>query len=116
MQLVPYISNPTSVLYSPHDQLPAPVPKESNYLTRHFYENTVKHLVRDTVRIMMNGLHIDMEKVVELEGVLNKQLVKVADTLANNPKVDEYLTKRYYKEIAAYKLDRQSKLDRKSVV
>ena len=110
MDLIPYTTISTGEYYSPHDQLPCPVPMTSTYYPRHFYENTCKHLVRDTVRIMMNGLHIDMEKVAELEKVLDDQLVKVAATLSTSTNIQKYLDKRYSSQLSKYKLDRQSKL------
>jgi hypothetical protein len=100
----------TNEHYSPHDQLPAPVPKETQYLSRHFYENTAKHLIKDTVRIMMNGLHIDLNKVVELEATLDTILAEVDATLAENPIIKEFQQIQHAKLIEKYIQCRQTKL------
>jgi hypothetical protein len=100
----------TSDDYSPHDLLPAPVPKDTIYPTRYFYENVVKHLVKDTVRIMMNGLHIDLAKVQALEEVLNTQLDLVASNLLSNPLIYEFQKLQHKRMIEEYCEDRRSKL------
>ncbi len=100
--------------YSPHDQLPAQEPKEAEYSVGHFYENTAKYLVKDTVRIMDNGLHIDMDKVIELEETLQTQLDSIEKELASNALIDQYLQKRYAKQIKEYKKDRKSKTKNKT--
>jgi hypothetical protein len=100
----------TSDDYSPHDLLPAPVPKDTIYPTRYFYENVVKHLVKDTVRIMMNGLHIDLAKVQALEEVLNTQLALVASNLLDNPLIYEFQKLQHKRIVAEYIEDRRSKL------
>jgi len=101
---------PTGSHYSPHDQLPAPEPSQAEYLPRHFYNNTAKHLIKDTVRIMMNGVHIDLERVIELEEVLNIQLEHVSSELAINPLIKQFLILRYSKQVSTYRDDRRSML------
>lgn len=96
--------------YSPHDQLPAPEPKDKEYPIGHFYENTAKYLIKDTVRIMDNGLHIDIDKVMELETTLSSQLAAVEEELASNPLIVKYLESRYKDQIKAYVADRKAKL------
>lgn len=110
MNLIPMVHHPTNVEYSPHDQLPSPLPSESKYLSRHFYENTAKHLVKDFVRIMNNGLHIDLTKVEELELTLDKQLLNVAEQLANNPIIREFQLLQHNKAIQEYIDEQISKL------
>lgn len=95
--------------YSPHDLLPAPLPSKTTYPKGYFYENVAKHLIKDTVRIMNNGLGIDLAKVAELEEVLDTQLAKVTETLATHPYIDTYLKSRHATQVAAYKADRQSR-------
>lgn len=97
-------------MYSPHDQLPAPEPKTVEYPLEHFYQNTARYLIKDTVRIMDNGLHIDLEKVIELEDVLKEQLEEVASELAANPLIQQYLEQRYSAQIKDYIEDRKSKM------
>ena len=77
--------------YSPHDQLPAPNPKNAEYPIGHFYKNTAKHLLKDTVRVMDNGLQIDLDKVIELEAVLVEQLTEVATELTCSAHINAYL-------------------------
>ena len=78
--------------YSPMDQLPMESPKGAIYPEAFFYHNTAKFLVRDTVRLMMNGLPISLEKVHELENTLSDILEKVTERLANNPMVRRFLS------------------------
>ena len=75
--------------YSPHDQLPAPEPKTIEYDVDHFYKNTARYLVKDTVRVMDNGLAIDLNKVIELEEVLVEQLTEVDKELASNKYIEQ---------------------------
>ena len=110
MKIIKYTTQATNTKYSPHQQLPAPVPKDSLYLTRHFYENTSKHLIKDIVKIMMNGLHIDLDKVKDLEVVIVEQLEKVASGLANNTLIQDYLEVHYSNQILEYKEERATKL------
>lgn len=97
-------------MYSPHDQLPAPEPRLTEYLLGHFYQNTARYLIKDTVRIMDNGLNIDIDKVIELEETLAEQLAEVETELAENPLIKQYLELRYKHEIKAYVEDRKSKM------
>lgn len=110
MKLMEYSKPSTNTNYSIWEQLPAPEARYTSYLTRHFYDNTAKHLIKDTVRVMMNGLPINLEKVQELEVVLVEQLDKVDYDIANSLLVKAYLKKKYSKLIDSYKEDRASKL------
>ena len=96
--------------YSPHDLLPAPVPKDTEYPAGYFYEKVAKPLIKDTVRIMDNGLGIDLNKVIELEEILENQLSKVHETLSNHPYIQQYMETVYEKELEKYRSDLQSKL------
>lgn len=97
-------------MYSPHDQLPAPEPRLAEYPIGYFYEHTAKHLIKDSVRIMDNGLHIDIDKVIELEKELAVQLVEVEKELASNPLIQKYLESRHASQIKAYVEDRKAKM------
>lgn len=108
--VIPMVWHPTDDVYSPWDQLPAPIPMEASYLTRHFYENTAKHLIRDTVRVMMNGLNIDLQRVIELEETLNQQIDDVSYKLANNELIQEFNQLRHQSLVTEYLEDRKSKL------
>ena len=100
----------TSEHYSPHSLLPAPEPRTVEYPEGYFYHNVAKHLIRDTVRIMNNGLHIDLNKVEELETVLADILADVEQKLLHNPLIQEFQSRQYEKLLASYIEDRKSKL------
>jgi len=76
--------------YSPHDLLPAPEPRTVSPPATDFYSKVSKHLIPDLVRIMHNGIPIDLTKVRELEKVLQTVLTEVADTLAANPVIRKF--------------------------
>lgn len=96
--------------YSPWEQLPAKEPRYAKYPMGHFYKQTARHLVIDTVRIMDNGLSIDIDKVAELEDILVTQIAEVDAELAANPIIQEYVKKRFASKVEAYVKDRKSKL------
>ena len=100
--------------YSPWDQLPMPEPKTVDYPFGYFYKHTAKHLVKDAVRIMDNGLNVDLEKVIDLEKVLAEQLGEVTQELASNVLIKAYLEKRYANQIKEYIKDRKSKMRKAS--
>lgn len=100
----------TSAIYSSHDQLPAPEPCTVAPPVDYFYENTAKHLIKDTVRIMSNGLYIDLDKVAELEQILDTTLAQVQISLNSNPYIQQFQQLRYKNLVDKYIEDRKSKL------
>jgi len=96
--------------YSPWDQLPMPEPKTVDYPFGYFYEHTAKYIIKDAVRLMDNGLNVDLEKVIALEGILAEQLGEVTQELANNVLIKTYLEKRHANQIKEYIKDRKSKM------
>ena len=100
----------TDPKYSPWSLLPAPEPRTVSPPDNYFYDKVAKHLIRDVVRIMMNGLAIDLEKVSELEDEIDKTLEQVNKTLSNNKYVKEFIKQRNKAIIEAYKQDRKAKL------
>ena len=102
----------TDPSYSPWSLLPAPEPRTISPPVDYFYDHVAKHLVRDTVRIMMNGLPINLEKVSELEDTIDDTLASVTTTLAKNKCASAYIQKRNASIIEAYKDDRRAKLKR----
>lgn len=100
----------TSDNYSPHDQLPACEPRYCDYPDGYFYHNTAKHLVKDTVRIMANGLHIDLNKVSDLEKVLDIEIDKVHKSLAKNKYIEEFQQLHHKKLVKNFVKDRKSKM------
>ena len=61
----------TDIGYTPWSLLPVDRPKDTHPPIDYFYQNVAKHLIRDTVRIMANGIQIDLNKVEELEETLD---------------------------------------------
>jgi len=104
----------TSAHYSPWSLLPAPEPRTVSPSIDEFYQTTAKHLIRDSVRLMGNGLHIDLDRVEQLETVLDAQLAKVAEELASNPIIQRYIAKTHKSKIKDYITDQQSKLKQPS--
>lgn len=93
----------TNINFSPHSILPAPEPCIVDPPIDYFYDNVAKHLIRDTVRLMSNGLPIDLNRVIELEKTLDETLETVTTTLANNPYIKQYLELRYSNLVNAKK-------------
>lgn len=98
----------TSADYSPHSLLPAPEPRTVSPPADYFYDNVAKHLVKDTVRIMSNGLGIDLDKVAVMSEEITDMLTEVKSLLAANPIVRKYQKQRHAKLTAKYISDRQS--------
>lgn len=96
--------------YSPHSLLPAPEPCTVSPPADYFYEHVAKHLVRDTVRIMHNGLPIDLNRVIELEDTLDTLLADVAARIAANPYIQQYMQQRHAALIQDYIKERTSRL------
>lgn len=98
----------TMVRYSPWEQLPAPTPKGAVYGESYFYHKTAKWLVRDTVRLMVNGLPISLTEVQKLEKELEVIIADVEHRLDTNPLVKQFLaTKQQELEAAYITLQRQ---------
>ena len=104
----------TSADYSPWDLLPAPEPRTVSPPYGYFYDKVLKHLVKDTVRIMNNGLPIDLDKVEELEVELDKILTNVRESLNNNKLIKQYMQQRHKTLVNNYIEDRKSKLRQSS--
>ena len=87
----------------PKNLLPIPHPTTYDPGPNYFYENVVKHLIPDFIRIMNNGLTIDDKAVDELRGVLDKMLKSIAARLANNQVILDFQAQEYPKKFAEYK-------------
>jgi len=98
------------VAYSPHSLLPAPEPKTYNPDPDYFYHNVAKHLIKDSIRLMGNGLHIDLDRVEELEATLDGQLAQVHADIAVNPLIIEFLKDQHKGLISEYIDDKRSKM------
>jgi hypothetical protein len=81
---------------NPLDLLPIPNPAEYEPEDpKYFYENVAKHLITDFLRIEENGIPIDLNKVEELEEVLQNSLNTVYERLEGN-----VILKRYLEEVS----------------
>lgn len=58
-----------------------------------FYNNVVRHLIKDIIKIELNGIPIDLSKVEELEETITKVLSELSEKLSKNPLVQEFLHK-----------------------
>lgn len=96
--------------HSPWDLLPQPEPRITEYSDSYFYHNVAKFLIKDFVRIMDNGLHIDLTKVEDLETELSQILDDVANKLASNPLINEFQELQHKRIVKDYIADRKSKL------
>lgn len=90
----PAVRFDTNIDYSPWSLLPAPNPSTVSPPVDYFYHNVVKHLVRDTVRIMANGVPIDLQRVSELEAHLDAILSDVQLKIDSNPLIVDFLSAR----------------------
>jgi len=97
-------------VYSPHDLLPAPVPSSESPASDYFYHEVLKHLIPDTVRLMNNGIPIDMDKVEALEAVLDQVLAEVDATLAANPIIQRFQADQHSRLVEAYVAEQSSKM------
>jgi len=82
-----YLTNGT---YSPWDRLPAPEPRTVSPPYGEFYHTTSKHFIKDIVRIMDNGIPIDMSKVEALDKRLQEILQDVDNRVQNNPLIKKF--------------------------
>ena len=100
----------TNQPYSPHDLLPAPEPRTVDPPDSYFYENVSKHLVKDVVRIMANGIPINMDRVRELEQTLDDVLAKVDEQVQANPLIKDFQALRFIEAKNQYIAEQQSKI------
>jgi hypothetical protein len=69
----------------------------------YFYENVTKHLIPDVIRIMNNGIPIDLDKVKELETTVTNVLADVTTRLASNKVIQDFQAFMYPKKFKAFK-------------
>jgi len=101
-----------TMLQSPHDLLPLAPPCDEEFKDdkSFFYINVAKPLIADTIRIMSNGLPIDLTRVQELEKKLDELLVGVHTTIANNSYIKGYQDYQYPIVAAEVKAEITSKM------
>jgi len=69
----------------------------------YFYKNVSKHLINDVVRVMNNGIPIDLAKVAELEKTVKNVLADVEARLADNKVIQDFQAFMYPKKFKAFK-------------
>lgn len=83
---------------SPWDLLPVQEPREHSPPPGYFYENVIKPLIPDIVRIMLNGIPMDLNKVDELREVVEEVLETVQSTLDKNKTIIAFQAQKFPKE------------------
>lgn len=89
----PIATNPMDLLPITHPIDVNPAIGDATY----FYRNVVKALIPDVIRIMLNGIPIDMERVEVLYNEVRVLLKDVQKTVNNNSLIDQF-HKRTYKQ------------------
>ena len=84
--LTPKVVNPIDLLPIDHPSSSIPYIGDETY----FYRNVVKLLIPDIIKVMLNGVPIDMDKVSELEYTVDTLLESVRTTINKNPLIQEY--------------------------
>lgn len=81
----------------PHDLLPIKRPLEDNVWPddMYFYNNVIKPLIPDIIRLEATGIPINLEKVSEVEKAVESVLSEVAENLANNPLMKAFLSEKF---------------------
>lgn len=91
---------------SPHDLLPIKAPSEfdpSESNPTYFYDNVIKPLIPDFIRIMDTPLTMNWEAVEELRTTIDNVLDIVANTLAKNEIIKKFQEAQYPKKFAEYR-------------
>lgn len=96
--------------YSPWDLLPTPEPKDEYYSQEFFYDNVAKHLIPDVIRIMNNGIPIDLNEVRRLEATLDDVLDKVQQELQENRLIREFQLLRHTNLCTQFVAEQRTKL------
>lgn len=76
--------------YSPWDLLPAPEPRTDSPPETYFYNSVAKPLITDVIRIMNNGIPINLDEVQKVEATIDTILQQVDDELQSNPIIKSY--------------------------
>lgn len=81
----------------PHDLLPIKRPLEDDVWPddMYFYNNVIKPLIPDIIRLEATGIPINLEKVGEVEKAVESVLSEVAENLANNPLMKDFLAEKF---------------------
>lgn len=95
----------------PHQFLPTKRPIEEEFKDdpTFFYENFVKPISIDVLRMASNGIPIDLGKVEQLESVLDDVLQDVNTRIQSNPLISQYKKEEYVRAFKKYEESMQSK-------
>jgi hypothetical protein len=86
-------------MINPHDLLPIADPIDTPIAPMDFYYNVVKPLIPDILRMMSNGILLDMNRVKELETFVVNALEESSKSLKESPIVQAYLENKQGKQI-----------------
>ena len=97
--------NPIDLLPIDHPIKTDPSIGELDY----FYKNVVKHLIPDVIKIMNNGVHIDLDKVATLNDTVTTVLEDVTSKLASNQLILDFQAFMYPKKFKAFSDEQEAK-------
>ena len=97
--------NPIDLLPIEHPIKVDPSVGELDY----FYKNVSKHLINDVVRVMNNGIPIDLAKVAELEKTVKNVLADVEARLEDNKVIQDFQAFMYPKKFKAFKDEQEDR-------
>jgi DNA polymerase I-like protein with 3'-5' exonuclease and polymerase domains len=100
---------PRGEIVSFQNLLPIPEPKDYAPPRRYFYENALKPMVPHAIRLMLNGIRLDMQKVADLDKLLIEVLKDVDTNLANNKLIKQFQQVRFEK----WKIKQSAELESK---
>jgi len=89
--------------------LPIPEPMTSGFSRAHFYNSTLKLLVKPCIAMCENGITLDMPRVYQLDQQLTTILDRVHTNLASNPAIQEFQSLQYNKAKSTYKAEQRAK-------
>lgn len=78
----------------PFEHLPSAFPKDYDPGPKFFYDNFVQHFIKDMIRMMDTGLHIDHDAVEDLRTTIADVLENVDARLLRNPIIQKYQLER----------------------
>ena len=97
----------------PWELLPVPLPSQFDPSVEepdYFYQNIVKPLIPDFIKLMANGIHVDQSAVDDLRVTIDEVLQKVSDTLSANSIIQDFQAQEYPKVFAAYKEEQEASM------
>ena len=96
--------------YSPWDLLPVLEPKLENPPEDFFYSKVVRHLSADVIKIMANGIPIDLDVVRKVEADIDVILEQVDAELQRNPLIRAFQAETHHRHRLNYIAQQRAKL------